>query len=370
MPTLYPPEYPLRPDAPLLAFGPAFAEAVCRFLLHAVLPAGLENQHERQVLAAAALTMLEAFHPRDHLECMMAVQGVAAFAAMMECHRRINLADTTEAVAIKLRANITQLSRAFSTVQHDLERRHAKPLPARPPEAVSTPLTPPARTPAGETDIPPGGPETPVAETETVLTETRPDGTPASLSAYAPEPPEPPYVPGEPPIMLALATRPKPWRMVNAPKEEATAAPSSPSPPASSASLGAFSPGVFSPGAFSPGAFSLGTGATPEPATGKPDPAPPAGARLRGGPLDWKERLFTGDALARFAAARFDPDAPVPPLVIEEEGAMVELRRVDPGGAEEPPIVIRYGRETPPGAETGDEPDDGPGNKSGHGNGL
>ena len=50
--------------------------------------------------------------------------------------------------------------------------------------------------------------------------ETRPDGTPGSLAGYLPKPPVVPYVPCEPAIMIALATRPKPWRMVNVPADQ------------------------------------------------------------------------------------------------------------------------------------------------------
>ena len=49
---------------------------------------------------------------------------------------------------------------------------------------------------------------------------TRPDGTPGNLTAYTPKAPVVPYVPQEPAIMVALATRPKPWRQVNVPKDQ------------------------------------------------------------------------------------------------------------------------------------------------------
>ena len=64
--------------------------------------------------------------------------------------------------------------------------------------------------------------------------ETRPDGTPGNLTAYVPKPPPPvPYVPPrEALITVALATRPKPWRMVNIPKDQTPSdAVPDPSPP-------------------------------------------------------------------------------------------------------------------------------------------
>src|SRR5271165_2904981 len=102
MPILFPPEYPDRPDAPLLSFGPSFSEEISRSVIQAVWCGDDEKPHEAEVRVAAALTMLEAFHPRDHLECMLAAQGVAAHTMIMECYRRAMHADTPEAVAIKL----------------------------------------------------------------------------------------------------------------------------------------------------------------------------------------------------------------------------------------------------------------------------
>ena len=63
MPTLFPPEYPDRPDAPLLSFGPSFSEEIARSVIGAVWHENNEQPHEAQVRVAAALTMLEAFHP-------------------------------------------------------------------------------------------------------------------------------------------------------------------------------------------------------------------------------------------------------------------------------------------------------------------
>ena len=330
MPTLYPPDYPLRPDAPLLSYGPAFAAEIARSIMLTLCRPPESTAHEDETRGAAALTMLEAFHPRDHLECMMAAQGVAAHGMIMECHRRAMHPGTAEAVAIKIRGNITQMSRTFSMLTHDLERRHAKPQPPRPPEAPApvAPPPPPVKRPRSS---PPASPE------------TRPDGTPASLTAYAPPaPPEEPYIPPEPEIMMALATRPKPWRMVNAPAADAEAVvPSVPAAPAP-AKGGVANGGVANGG----------------PANG----GPANGGMVRGG-VDLRERLFTGDALARFTSARFDPDAPVAPSFLDEEGAMVELELISTGGDPEmeaeraalaaahpegkSAVILRYGRPKP-----------------------
>lgn len=123
---------------------------------------------------------------------------------------------------------------------------------------------------------------------------TRPDGTPGNLTAYTPKAPVVPYVPREPPIMIALATRPKPWRMVNIPKDQAP---------------------------------TEAERAPPEP----PPPQEPDAPLLRG-PVDLRERIFTGDALARFAATRLDPDAPIEPMQFESDAAIVELELISTGG--------------------------------------
>jgi hypothetical protein len=257
-----------------------------------------------------------AFHPRDHLECMLAAQGVACHAAIMECYARAMHADTAEATAIKLRSNVSQLSRTFSVLLHDLERRQSKPLLARP-------LAPSPATGSPPDDPPPerSGADIPQLEEPEVPDDlvTRPDGTPGTLAAYAPKAPEVVFIPREPAIMLALATRPKPWRMVNAPG---------------------------------------GDSAPPAIAIVRAEPA------LMRGPLDPRERIFSGDALARFTSARFDPDAPLPALESEHEDATFELELLDTGDDPDakaereammaahpegkPIVTFRYGTKKPP----------------------
>jgi hypothetical protein len=289
MPALFPPEYPLRPDAPLLSFGPSFSEEIARSVIAAVwLPT--DDPHDGEVRIAASLTMLEAFHPRDHLECMLAAQGVAGHCMIMECFRRAMSRETSEAVAIKLRANVSQLSRTFSTLLHDLERRQGKPLPERPPEPAPKSEPPPDDSPPGGADraepatTSDAGPEPPED------LETRADGSPGSLTAYAPKSPPEVLIPCEPAIMTALATRPKPWRMVNAPRDEGLAPAEDPVP-------------------------------EQQPAYGD--------AR---GPLDLTERMFTGDALARFTSSRLDPNAAAEPPPFEQEESVVELELISTGG--------------------------------------
>jgi hypothetical protein len=324
MPPLFPPEYPERPDAPLLSFGPSFSEEISRSVILAIWHDVDENPIQAEVRIAAALTMFEGFHPRDHLECMLAAQGVAAHAMIMECYRRAMLRDTPEVVAIKLRSNVSQLSRTFSTLLHDLERRQSKPLmqrPSRPPDAP----------PKGEPPV--GGPfaEEPPDDTPDMPEDValRPDGTPGTLAAYAPKPPpEPVVIPREAPIMVALASRPKPWRQVNG---ESSATPSAEAPPVE---------------------------------------APPDGPKSMRGPVDVTEKHLGGDAWARFASARLDPNAPDEPLRFDHEDSVVELELISTGGDPDaeaeraaliaahpegkPIITIRYGTNTTP-KETADD---------------
>jgi hypothetical protein len=58
MPPLYPPEYPYRPDAPLLSLGPSFSEEIARSLVSAIWHENREQPHESDVRTAAGLTML------------------------------------------------------------------------------------------------------------------------------------------------------------------------------------------------------------------------------------------------------------------------------------------------------------------------
>jgi hypothetical protein len=369
MPTLFPPEYPDRPGAPLLSFGPSFSEEIARSVIAAIWFENIDDPQETSVRIAASLTMLEGFHPRDHLECMLAAQGVAAHFMIMDCYRRIMTPGMPEAMAIKIRGNIAQLSRGFSTLLRDLERRQAKPLQPRPPpagglpyetppnpgSATPDPVNPPkvprgGRKPAASRDAGNPGAERAIDRTADVAAdkadptsataalidlenlaevpediETRPDGTPGSLVAYAPRPPLPePFVSGVPPIMEALATRPKPWRMVNAPSDQ---------PPANA------------------------TASVPSDVLR----VPPSGR----GPVDNREAIFGGDALARFASARFDPDAPITPPNFEDEYSEVDLELISAGGDQEaeahrqemmeanpegkPIKTIRYGHGKEPG---------------------
>ncbi len=292
MPTLFPPAYPDRPDAPLMSFGQSFAEEIARSILAVVWQGGEDGATpDGDVQVAASLTMLEAFHPRDHLECMLAAQGVACHASLMHCLHLAMHPDTEFAHGVKLRANAAQLSRVFSTLLRDLERRQLKPLPPRPP-GDGTPADPPepgappapARKSRAKKPAPPAQPDEPDDM------RTRPDGTPGSMAAYAPQsPPEEEYAPREPPIMIALATRPKPWRMVNGPVDM---------PPPDQAA------------------------ADTPPA---PSPSRPSGL------LDPMERMFTGDALARFASARLDPNAPIQPMSFVDEDSVFELELLDTG---------------------------------------
>jgi hypothetical protein len=71
---------------------------------------------------------------------------------------------------------------------------------------------------------------------------------------------------------------------------------------------------------------------------GDADSPPPEAAlqeperQMPRGPVDLRERIFTGDALATFAATRLDPNAPVEPRQFESDVAMVELELISTGG--------------------------------------
>ena len=373
MPPLYPPEYPYRPDAPLLSLGPAFSEEIARSLVGAIWHENREQPHETNVRTAAGLTMLEAFHPRDQLETMLAAQGVAAHCAIMDDFRCAADPNMPPLLALKFRANAASMSRMFCLNLRELAHLQSRPLPPRPgqnpisptptddggdpPEAAPVtrpraraktspakvanptvdsgkslpdPVCPPAEPPVRLEDIP----EIP----EDI--ETRPDGTPGNLTAYAPKPPVVPYIPPrEAPIMVALATRPKPWRMVNVPKDQAPAGTEDLAAPAEAAS--------------------------PEPER-----------QVLRGPVDLRERIFTGDALATFAATRLDPNAPVEPLNFENDAFTLELELISTGGdpaaeAEQaamqaahpegkPIVTFRYGTKQPSDAPLPNGKDDSP----------
>ena len=271
MQPLFPPEYPDHPEAPLKSFGPNFSEQIARTVMEAVR-VNEESPDEAAIAVSASLTMLEAFHPRDHLETMLAAQGVAAHAAIMECHRRAMHPETSEAAAHKYRAGVVQMHRVFTGVLRDLERRQAKPLAARPEPS------PPRAKPE---------PGMPGFEQDQA---TRPDGTIGSLSAYAPERPDTTPVPRDAPINMALATRPKQFRMVNI-------------------------PGSAEPAPWPPG-----------------QAGPPVEAPVAARPVADPPRMYTGDALARFTSAPLDPDAVVATPWLDNDVSIVELELVDTGG--------------------------------------
>jgi hypothetical protein len=302
MKPLCPPDYPERPEAPLLAFGPAFSEEIARSLIAAVWIEDDEQDQDTEVRTAAALTMLEAFHPRDHLECMLAAQAVASHNAIMDLHQKARTPDLPDAITIKLRGGIAQMTRCFSMTLRDLERRQSKPLPARPtPEpGPSTDAPPRDEPPTGPSSDPSPWAVPSCAETSDLAVSddapeqredftTRPDGTPGSLTAYLPKPDDTPFIPREPVIMWALATRPKPWRMVNTPLSEQPAQAEAPT------------------------------------VVDQPEP----GMR---GPLDLNERIFTGDAWSRFVSRPFDANAPPEGPVFDDEECIVELELVNTGG--------------------------------------
>lgn len=328
MPTLYPPDYPYLPEAPLASFGLSFSEELARSIIRTLIRTGEDEPEVVEVRVASGLTMLEAFHPRDHLECMIAAQGVAMHAAIMDDLARAMDPDIKPELAVKFRANSVQLARAFWLNVQGLERRQAKPLPERP---AAPPPAPPSGPPAPPSGPAAAEPALPAEDTLPDDVKTRPDGTPGSLADYAPKPPEIPFVPHEAPINLALATRPKPYRIVNAPG-----------------------------------------GSSPPPAP-KPAEPEPVTARFQSN-VDLRTHLVSGDALARFASTRLDPNAPDPPLFRDDDHALIELEIISTGGDPEleayrealakadpegrPISRIEYGSARPMVMPVADDPDD------------
>jgi hypothetical protein len=355
MPTLYPPEYPYRPDAPLLSFGPSFSEEIARSVLRATWHENDEQPDEGAIRAAAALTMLEGFHPRGHLECTMAAQGVALHCAMLDGLARAMRPGQSDAMVIKWRASAASMGRSFLATSRELDRRQSKPLPQRPLDPGAPPVDPPPVDPPPADPRPPGpahdtpAPEgqatndpapdgaarakprrkrasaktaPPPASGEAVAAspapfpdladlpediETRPDGTPGSLNAYAPEQPVRAIIPRIAPIMAALGTRPGPYQLVNDLASQIDPATGRPrSPPNENPTPDATAPPFDGP--------------PPDVLAANRDWGVPRG------PLDVTEHILSGDSLSRFASARFDPDAP-PPL-FEDDASEVEPRRL------------------------------------------
>jgi hypothetical protein len=359
MSPLCPPEYPDRPDAPLLSMGPAFSEEIARSLVRAIWHENRDQPHETDIRTAAGLTMLEAFRPRDQLETMLATQGVAVHCAIMDTFRCAADPGMSPLLAIKLRANAVSMNRMFCTNLHELVHLQSRPQPPRPGQPPTSPTPtgdagdPPEAAPVARPTMPSARATTPTAKLANPAVQTpqlpdpvclpaeppvrledipelpedvgtRPDGTPGNLMAYTPKAPVVPYIPPrEAPIMVALATRPKPWRMVNHPRDHAPIE-----------------------------AVAAAEVALPEP-----------GRQTPRGPVDLRERIFTGDALATFAATRFDPNAPIEPLRFDSDYSQVELELISTGGDPEaefdkaammaahpegkPIVTFRYGTRPP-----------------------
>jgi hypothetical protein len=187
MPTpLFPPDYPHSAARPLEAFGLAFAEEISRSTMAALFPDRDEDLSRTNVQFAAGLTMLEGMHPRDHLECMFAAQGVAFHASAMDCLGQAMFSDTPLANANKLRASAAQMQRAFSKTVRDLKWLQASPLMERPGKATPGKAPPAEATPGEPPDDPP--PSGPGGGRKPRSTKARPAKSPAATSTpLAPE---------------------------------------------------------------------------------------------------------------------------------------------------------------------------------------
>jgi hypothetical protein len=349
---LSPPDYPDRPESPLSSFGLSFAEEISRSVIAAVSIHDLDHPEYGKARAASSLTMLEAFEPADHMQCLIAAEGTIFHCGAVDNMARANEPGLDVNAMLRLQAMAVRLRAAHSACLRDVRALQGRPIGqsgrARampPPDALPVGAPPGAAPPGAEPGAEPPPPAAP-DERQLVLDlrvplrasdfeaeqKTRPDGTPGSLEAYLPKP-FPPVIPKEAAINLALATRPKPWRQVNVPKP-------------------------LAPGQMPPFHSVLTA-------------PPPQDAR---GPLDIREASFGGDRLARFASRRVDPEAAAPDLAADlgEDEAIFEIELLNTGGTAEgeahraaliaahpegkPIRVIRYGPRAPAGIPP--EPDD------------
>ena len=85
-----------------------------------------EPAEARDNRAAAALSAMRGFAPRDEVEGMMAAQAVALHLAAMECARRAMLPDQPGEAAMRLRKDAANLSRAMVDMAEAIDRRRGK----------------------------------------------------------------------------------------------------------------------------------------------------------------------------------------------------------------------------------------------------
>jgi hypothetical protein len=112
-----PPTMAAQPDPALLDHPPAFFGHLIDALAGA-LPAG--SAEERSSAAHAAL---DALHPNDMIEAMLAARMIAAHHASMDGFRRAMQADIGDDEAVRLRNNAIAAARSFDAALRALEKR-------------------------------------------------------------------------------------------------------------------------------------------------------------------------------------------------------------------------------------------------------
>ena len=85
----------------------------------------------------AAVTELDSFRPRTHMEAMLAVQAIACHHAAMDCFKRACLPDVPDDVAMRLRKTAVAMMRAMENAAKAIDRLKAKPVPVHEPDGAT-----------------------------------------------------------------------------------------------------------------------------------------------------------------------------------------------------------------------------------------
>ena len=103
----------------------AFNRVQLRGLLGCLAISGRDECHQAEV-AQAAVAALNAFHPADEIEGMLAAQAVALHAGAMECLRRSMHPDNPSDIASRLRRDGANSARAMTEMLEALDRKRGK----------------------------------------------------------------------------------------------------------------------------------------------------------------------------------------------------------------------------------------------------
>ena len=131
------PTYPDQKALPIAALGHGFSEELLRDLLSAISPPGSDMDELQTCRTVAAVTELDSFRPRTHLEAMLAVQAIACHHAAMDCFKRACLPDQPDDIAIRLRKTAAAMMRAMVDAAKTIEKLQAKPVPTHEPDGAT-----------------------------------------------------------------------------------------------------------------------------------------------------------------------------------------------------------------------------------------